>query len=65
MMFSSSVLGYFNPLDFKGQRVGQAYYNFLSLHKVTGDEKEWCDKFYEADGNIAYSMLRDRTDYTQ
>jgi len=65
MMFSASVLAYFSPQHFRGMRVGQAYHNFLSLDKVKGVEKEWCDKFYEADGEIAYAMLRERTDFTQ
>lgn len=65
MMFSASVLAYFSPLAYRGMRVGQAYHNFLSLHKVTGEDKEWCDKFYEADGEVAYAMLRERTDFTQ
>lgn len=45
-------------------RWGQAFYNFMKLHKVTNpQDKEFCDRIYnEADDNRARMMVISRLD---
>ena len=47
----------------KAQRWGQAFYDYMELHKVTDpDEKVFCDKLYNADNDTAKMMVASRTD---
>lgn len=65
IMFSKSIVDCFNMRAYAGMRVGQAMYTFFDLGKVTGPEKEWCDRLYVSDRDEAYAMLLSRTDFTK
>jgi hypothetical protein len=45
-----------------GLRFGQAFYNYMELHKVTS-EKEFCDTLFNASDVIAVSMIEGIVDY--
>lgn len=46
-------------------RRGQAFYNYMDLHKITSREnKVWCDKLHaERDKVVADRMIFSRTDW--
>ena len=46
-------------------RWGQNFHQKMKLDRVTGPDKNWCDKLYAASDNIAKAMVRQRTDMTQ
>jgi hypothetical protein len=46
----------------KSLRWGQAFYEHMKLHKVTGQDKPFCDKLYNATDEIAKAMVASRTD---
>lgn len=54
-----------NPLwKEKGLRLGQAFHNFMELHKITNPEdKLFCDTLWEASNTIANHMIICRTDW--
>lgn len=42
----------------KGIRMGQAFHQFMNLEKITSDDnKVFCDRLYEADGNKAKAII--------
>ncbi|AEH03460.1 hypothetical protein AVT69_gp034 [Pseudomonas phage PhiPA3] len=56
----SRLVGFRKP---EGQRLGQAVHNLLQLCKVTNPEdKEWCDRLWNADGEVAQRMIDERLD---
>ena len=44
-----------NQRSFQEQRLGQAFYNYFHLHKLTNHA--FLDAFYESDGEKALSMI--------
>lgn len=47
-------------------RYGQAFHQYMKLEKVTGSDKQFCDRLYnESDENVAKKMIESRTDHTQ
>lgn len=42
---------------FRNLRVGQAFHNFMELHKCTQD-KEWCDRLWNMDGRTAFETIK-------
>lgn len=46
----------------KSLRWGQAFHQHMKLHKVTGQDKPFCDKLYNADDATAKAMVASRTD---
>lgn len=48
---------------FRGCRLGQAFYNFMKLEKITGHAKPWCDRLWNADVQEAFSMIQASIDY--
>jgi hypothetical protein len=64
-MFSNSEVRRFKHTN-KSLRYGQAFYNFMKLHKVSDQQdKEFCERLYNADDEKAKTMIRSRTDTTQ
>lgn len=50
----------------KGLRLGQAFHQHFKLDKITNEEnKIFCDRLYEADGDEARKMIETITDYGQ
>lgn len=47
----------------KALRYGQAFHQFMKLEKVTGQDKSFCDRLYQADEEKAKAMIASRTDY--
>ena len=64
LMFSKSEVGKFTHRN-KSLRWGQAFYNHFKLEKVTGQDKYFCDKLYNADEATAKAMVASRTDHSQ
>lgn len=46
----------------KALRWGQAFHQFMKLEKCDQD-KNFCDKLYNADEDVAKSMVASRTDH--
>jgi hypothetical protein len=47
----------------KSLRYGQAFYNYAKLHKVDHpQDKEFCDRLFNADDDKAKQMIISRTD---
>ncbi|BEG72655.1 hypothetical protein [Pseudomonas phage PA1C] len=56
-------LASFKNLD-KNLRWGQAFHSHMELHKITNPEdKEWCDKLWNADDRTAADLLASVVDY--
>jgi hypothetical protein len=52
----------FYPLpQHKGLRIGQAFHQFFSLHKVQGVNKVECNKLYQLDGERARAWIKQHT----
>jgi hypothetical protein len=51
-----------NAGGFQNLRVGQAFYQFMALEKISS-EKEFCDKLYELDGEKAWNFIYRYMDY--
>lgn len=65
IMFSESEVKRFQHKN-KHLRWGQAFYNFMKLHKVKDpQDKEFCDRLYNAPDEKAKAMVTSRTDRTQ
>lgn len=45
-----------------GRRLGQAFHQHFDMTKVTGSDKAWLDKLYEADGWEAKNLISLITD---
>ncbi len=64
-MFSKSEVEKFRHNN-KALRWGQAFHSFFKLHKVTGADKNFCDKlFVEVDEAKAKNMVASRIDKNQ
>lgn len=61
LMFSASEIAKFKHLN-KHKRYGQDFYDHFKLHKITGSNKAFCDKLYNANDEIAKAMIASRTD---
>lgn len=67
----SSVQCFFSHLTWmpeherKHLRVGQAFFNYFSCHKVTGKDRAKLDALYEKDGQDAIAIIRAMTDPNQ
>lgn len=47
----------------KSLRWGQAFYSYMKLHKVTyPQDKEFCDRLYNASDEVAKQMVASRLD---
>lgn len=47
----------------KSLRYGQDFYNYMKLHKVANaQDKEFCDRLYNANDEVAKAMIISRTD---
>lgn len=46
-----------NTGKYAGQRLGQAFFNHFSLHKVDKKDDPFLDRLYNADGSLAQSMI--------
>ena len=44
-------------------RYAQAFYAYFELDKITGEDKEFCGKLYNADTSTANKMIESITDY--
>ena len=64
LKFSKSEVGKFVHRN-KALRWGQAFHQYFKLEKVTGQDKYFCDKLYNADEATAKAMVASRTDHTQ
>lgn len=65
LMFSESEVKRFRHQN-KSLRWGQAFYNFMKLHKVQEpQDKEFCERLYNASEEKAKAMVASRTDKTQ
>lgn len=61
LMFSKSLVDGFKHRN-KTLRYGQALHQYAKLEKVTGQDKNFCDRLYEADEEKAKSMIASRLD---
>ena len=60
LTFSRSVIAEFDILYYQtatGKCYGQAFYDHMELHKITGPNKDWCDYLYNADTMLARKMV--------
>ena len=65
LTFSKSVTDKFVHQN-KALRWGQAFYKFMKLDKVKDpQDKEFCDRLFNADDAKAKAMVLSRTDKTQ
>ena len=48
---------------FKKLRLGQSFFNFMDLHKITSRNKTWCDILYVTDNETAKFMIEERLDH--
>lgn len=65
LMFSQTVVDSFRKQN-PHLRYGQEFHQFMRLDMIENPaDKEFCDKLYEADGEKAIAMIRERTDRTQ
>lgn len=55
----------FGRVQANGQRMGQQFYEFMQLHKITdADNKVWCDTLYNASDKAARQMILASVDQT-
>ena len=48
----------FGRIPANGQRMGQQFYDFMELHKITNaDDRVWCDGLYNASDKAARQMI--------
>lgn len=64
LMFSKSEVEKFRHNN-KALRWGQAFHGYFKLERVTGQDKYFCDKLYNASEDVAKAMVASRTDRTQ
>jgi hypothetical protein len=64
-IYQSGKGAFIQDFKYKDLRMGQAFHQHFKLEKITGDDKFWCDKLYEADGDKAKKMIEQITDYQQ
>ena len=65
LMFSQTVVESFRKKN-PDLRYGQEFHQFMQLDKIENPaDKEFCDRLYEADGEKAISMIRERRDVSQ
>ena len=61
LTFSKSTVDAFTHRN-KALRWGQAFHQHMKLHKITGSDKAFCDKLYNATDEVAKAMVASRTD---
>jgi len=61
LTFPASRVNQFRFDPNSGLRWGQSFYDFMQLDKCTQD-REFCDKLYNATDETAKDMVRDRID---
>jgi hypothetical protein len=55
-----------NTTAHPGQRLGQAFYNFIQAHKIENEnDKAFLNKLYQMDNGDARKLIDKITDYTQ
>ena len=65
LMFPKSTVDAFRHTN-KSKRWGQAFYDYMKLSKVqAAQDKEFCDRLYNADDARAKAMVQSRTDKGQ
>lgn len=65
LTFSKSEVDKFKHGN-KALRWGQAFHQHFKLEKVTGQDKNYCDRIYnEPDEQKARALVQGRTDQTQ
>lgn len=65
LTFSKTTVNEFRHTN-KSLRWGQAFHRFMKLDKITNlEDKNFCDKLYNANDEIAKAMVASRTDKTQ
>lgn len=65
LMFSASEVARFHHTN-PDLRLGQAFHQYFNLEKITNpDDKAFCDKLYQCDGDEAKAMIAERTDHSQ
>lgn len=70
MQISNTIVKEFYTLwnisSHPGQRLGQAFYNFIQGHKVqNANDKAFLDKLYQTDNAEAKKMIESITDFSQ
>jgi hypothetical protein len=61
LMFPKTRVDAFRHTN-KALRYGQAFHQYMRLDKITGLDKAFCDRLYQADGEKAKAMIASRTD---
>lgn len=61
LTFSKSMVEKFVHRN-KSLRWGQAFHQHFKLHKITGTDKAFCDRLYNASDDTAKAMVASRTD---
>jgi len=65
IFFSQTVVDTFRKQN-PDLRYGQEFHQFMQLDKIENPaDKEFCDRLYEADGEKAIAMIRERIDHAQ
>lgn len=65
IFFSQTVVDTFRKQN-PDLRYGQEFHQFMQLNKIENTaDKEFCDRLYQADGEKAIAMIRERIDHTQ
>jgi hypothetical protein len=55
-----------NTAAHPGQRLGQAFYNFIQAHKIENEnDKAFLNKLYQMDNGDARKLIDQITDYAQ
>jgi len=52
-----------NQGKFHGQRLGQAFYNYFNLQKMTSDNKNIFDTIYEKDSGEALNLIKQNVEF--
>lgn len=65
-MYQDGKGAFVQDFKYKGMRLGQAFHTHFKLEKITNEEdKIFCDRLYEMDGDEARKMIHLITDYFQ
>lgn len=65
-MYQDGKGAFVQGYKYKGMRMGQAFHTHFKLDKITDEEnKIFCDRLYEMDGDVARKTIESITDYLQ
>jgi hypothetical protein len=65
LMFPKTQVAKFAHTN-KALRWGQAFHRFMKLEKISNpQDKEFCDRLYQAADEKAKAMVQSRTDHSQ